>query len=99
MRGREARLSLQARTDLQEIWLFIARGSEIAADRFVDRILQTCQRLARTPRIGRPREELAAGLRSHAFEKYLIFYRIATSGIEVARVLSGYRDIDTVFGL
>lgn len=99
MRGRQARLSLQAHTDLQEIWLFIAQDSEVAADRFIDRILQTCQRLARTPRIGRPREELATGLRSHPFDKYLIFYRIGKSGIEVARVLSGFRDIDTLFGL
>ena len=99
MRGREARLSLQAHTDLQEIWLFIAQDSELAADRFVDRILQTCERLARTPRIGRPRGELATGLRSHALERYLIFYRIAKAGIEVVRVLSGYRDIDRLFGL
>jgi toxin ParE1/3/4 len=99
MRRSEARLSLQAHTDLQDIWLFIAQDNDVAADRFIDRILQTCQRLARTPRIGRPREELAIGLRSHAFEKYLIFYRIAKSGIEVARVLSGYRDIDSLFGL
>ncbi|HEV3026169.1 MAG TPA: type II toxin-antitoxin system RelE/ParE family toxin, partial [Planctomycetota bacterium] len=89
---KEARLSVQARADLEEIWLFIAEDSPDAADRFIDRILGTCQRLAHSPRIGRSREDLASGIRSFRVDKYIIFYRAAKSGIEVARVLSGYRD-------
>lgn len=99
MRGREVRLSFQARSDLEQIWLFIAQDSGIEADRFIDRILQSCQRLARTPRMGRSRQELAVGLLSFPIRNYVIFYRIAKSGIEVARILSGYRDIDALFGL
>jgi toxin ParE1/3/4 len=95
----EARLSIQARTDLEEIWVYIAEDSPTEADRFIDRILVTCQKLARSPRIGRSREELASGIRSFPVDKYIIFCRAAKSGIEVARVLSGYRDIGTLFGL
>src|SRR5947207_11396409 len=95
----EARLSTQALADLEEIWLYIAQDSAAAADHFIERILQTCQKLARMPRVGRSREDLAPDLRSLPFEKYIIFYRIAKSRIEIARVLSGYRDFDAAFGL
>jgi toxin ParE1/3/4 len=94
---KQARLSERAQADLIDIWLDIAQDDSDAADRLVDRILGTCQRLARTPRIGRARENLGPGLRSLSFERYLIFYRVVKSGIEVARVLSGYRDIDALF--
>jgi len=96
---KEARLSVQARTDLEEIWVYIAEDSPAAADRIIDRILVTCQKLARSPRIGRSRADLASGIRCFPVDKYIIFYRMAKSGIEVARVLSGYRDIDMLFGL
>ncbi|HLF94068.1 MAG TPA: type II toxin-antitoxin system RelE/ParE family toxin [Planctomycetota bacterium] len=94
---KDTRLSARAQADLEEIWVYIGQDSPAAADRFVERILQTCRTLARTPRIGRPREDLAPGLRSLPYEKYVIFYRIAKSGVEVARVLSGYRDIEVLF--
>jgi toxin ParE1/3/4 len=96
---KQARLSVHAQADLEEIWLYIAQDSPVAADRFVDRILQTCQKLMQAPRVGRSRDDLASGLRSLPFEKYIIFYRLAPSGIEVARVLSGYRDLDVLFDL
>ena len=92
-----ARLSALAQADLEGIWLYIAQDNPTAADRFVDRIQQTCQKLAQAPRIGRSREDLASGLRSLPLDKYIIFYRPAKSGVEVARVLSGYRDFDVLF--
>jgi toxin ParE1/3/4 len=54
--------------------------------------------LARTPRMGRVRDELAPGLRSFPIGDYLIFYRNVPKGIAVVRVLSGYRDIESLFG-
>ncbi len=90
-------LSARARTDLEEIWVYIAQDNPGSADRFVDRILQACRKLAQAPRIGRPRDELASGLRSLPFEKYVIFYRVAASGVEIVRILSGYRDIEVLF--
>jgi toxin ParE1/3/4 len=47
--------------------------------------------------MGRPRDELASGLRSFPVGTYIVFYRRAKVGIEVARILSGYRDIDALF--
>jgi toxin ParE1/3/4 len=48
-----------AEDDLVEIWLFIAKDSPNAADRFLDLLDQKCQLLAESPEIGRRRPELA----------------------------------------
>jgi toxin ParE1/3/4 len=47
--------------------------------------------------MGRRREELAPGLRSFAMGLYLIFYMPMTNGVDIVRVLHGFRDIETVF--
>ena len=86
-----------AEADLIEIWAFIAQDNVEAADQLLDRICDTCQTLARSPRIGRDRSDLARGVRSFPVGTYLIFYRKARRGIEVARVLSGFRDLPPLF--
>lgn len=96
---KEPRLSGRARADLHEIWLYIASDTPEAADRFIQRLLATCRKLASSPSIGRAREELARGIRSFPVGSHVIFYRVSKSGIEVVRVLSGYRDIEALFGL
>ncbi|MCH8218950.1 MAG: type II toxin-antitoxin system RelE/ParE family toxin [Planctomycetes bacterium] len=37
------------------------------------------------------------GIRSLPVKRYLVFYRVASDTLEIARVLSGYRDIETLF--
>ena len=86
-----------AELDLLEIWAYIAEDSAGAADRFLDLLDQKCHTLAEAPGIGRSREDLAPDLRSFPVERYIIFYRPMDGGIEIARVLSAYRDIARVF--
>jgi toxin ParE1/3/4 len=93
----KARLSRLAEQDLLEIWNYIARDNPDAADRFVDLLVQKCEFLADSPEIGRRREELSPRLRSFPVGRYIIFYRIAEKGIEVARILSAYRDLGQFF--
>ena len=87
-------LTGQARLDLVEIGLYIARSSPQAADRWLALIDQKCQNIAHAPSIGRKRDNLAPRLRSFPVGDYLIFYRPAKSGIEVIRILHGARDVD-----
>lgn len=47
--------------------------------------------------MGRDRQELATTLRSFPTGNYVIFYYPVETGIEVARVLYGARDIRQVF--
>ena len=47
--------------------------------------------------MGRRRDELAPGLQSFPVDRFLIFYIELENGIEVARVISGYQDIESLF--
>ena len=71
--------------------------SRINADRFMRRFEQRFKSLAEQPMMGRSRDDLRSGLRSHPFESYLIFYKPLGDGIEVIRVLHAARDVDAMF--
>jgi toxin ParE1/3/4 len=87
-----------ASADIFEIWDYIADDSLVAADRWVDRLDEQFGLLATQPLMGRARDELAPGVRSFPFGRYVIFYVPLDDGIDVVRVLHGARDIDVVFG-
>lgn len=90
-------LSPSARWDLKEINNYLAQRNPQAARNIKEKIKQQCQRLADFPGMGRNRQQLEPGLRSFPVEDYLIFYRQIEGGIEVARVVSGYRDLEALF--
>ena len=93
----QLRISPRASLDLIEIWSYIADDSVANADAFIDKIYETMQLLARQPGSGRHREELVPGIQSFPFGRYIIFYRVAASAIEIVRVLHGARDIENIF--
>jgi toxin ParE1/3/4 len=86
-------LSRSAETDLIEIWVYVAEDSVEAADRLIAKIQRQGQVLADAPGTGRRRDDVLPGIRSFPVGRYVLFYREADEGIEVARVLSGYRDL------
>jgi toxin ParE1/3/4 len=55
-----------------------------------------CCRLGSQPS-GCRREELAPGMRSFPFGRYVIFYHVVTNAIEIVRVLLGGRDTESIF--
>ena len=87
-----------AETDLLEIWSFIAEDSPDNADRFLDLLAQKAELLSDNPRLGRARPELATGLRSFPVQRYVLYYRSSREGIELVRVLSAYRDAESLLG-
>jgi toxin ParE1/3/4 len=94
---KQYRISDAARTDLDEIWFYIAQDNMDAADKFIHAIVSRFPRLAAMPQLGRQREELSPRLRSFPVGRYVIFYRPMENGIEVARVLHGARDFPPLF--
>jgi toxin ParE1/3/4 len=90
-------ISPRASSDLIEIWSYIADDSVSNADAFVDNLYETMQLLASKPGSGRHREELAPGMQSFPFGRYIIFYRAVSGAIEIVRVLHGARDIQSIF--
>lgn len=87
----------EAENDLEEIWWFIAQDSPDNADRFLDRIQESCLALSDFPKMGVSREELKTDLRSQPVGNYLIFYFPLEDGIDIVRVLHGSRDIERLF--
>jgi toxin ParE1/3/4 len=88
----------QAEVDVLDIWGFIADDSTREADRWVDQLDEKLQLWATQPLIGRARDELAPGLRSMPFGRYVVFFAPVVDGIDVVRVLHGSRDMDQEFG-
>jgi toxin ParE1/3/4 len=90
-------LTGQAKKDLEEINHFIAEDDPQAANRFLDAFERKCQMLAQFPEMGRRWDDINPPLRSFPLGKYLIFYRLIEEGVEIVRVLSGYRDFEAIF--
>jgi toxin ParE1/3/4 len=89
--------SAQAELDLLEIWLYISEDSPVSADRFLDKINNTAQRLAEFNDMGVERPELVDNLLSFPLDRYVIYYRKTDDGIELVRVLNSSRDIYSLF--
>lgn len=83
-----------ARSDLVEIWSFIADDNQVAADRFLNTLETKLKTLSTQPQMGRTRPELMAGLRSFPVASYVVFYLPMSDGIDIVRVLHSARDID-----
>jgi toxin ParE1/3/4 len=90
-------LSPQAAQDLADINDYLFASNPDSADAFLTTITEKFELLAKFPNLGWRRDELALGLRSFPFQVYLIFYRTVDSGVEIARVISGYHDLDALF--
>ena len=91
------RVSDAARSDLDEIWFYIAQDDSDAADKFIRAIVSRFPKLAAMPQLGRQREELLPRLRSFPVGRYIIFYRPMKNRIEIVRVLHGARDLPPLF--
>ena len=89
----------QAEADILEIWAYISEGSPAEADNWIDKLDEKLALWATQPMMGRARDELAEGVRSFAFGRYVVFYQPLSDGIDVVRVLHGRRDIDANFAL
>lgn len=87
-------LSPLAEQDIDEIVLYIAEENKNAALRLLDSIYAAMDKLAENPMMGHKRKDLTdLPVRFWPVKwHYLIIYKDCQP-IEVARVLSGYRDI------
>ena len=88
------RLDAAAENDLAEIYDYIARDSCAAADRVIDSFREKFKLLPERPLLGELRTEIAPDLRSFVAGNYVVFYRPAKTGVEIARILHAARDVD-----
>jgi antitoxin ParD1/3/4/toxin ParE1/3/4 len=89
-------LSVDADLDLNEIWEYIAADNIDAADRWVAKLFDAFDALARTPDVGHKRKDLSDyPVLFWPVGSYLIIYRAEHRPIEIVAVTQGSRDIPT----
>lgn len=90
--------SPKSRQDLLAIGDYIARDSRSNARRFVEKLINHCERIGRAPLGYASREDLAAGLRMSVLDRYVIFFRVIDHAVRIERVIHGARNLGRVFG-
>jgi toxin ParE1/3/4 len=95
------RVSADAESDLNNIWLFISEksASVAIADRLTDAITEQLYLLASRPYLGRDRStEFGIQSRSFAVGEYVIVYCVVELDVLILRVVHGRRDLESIFG-
>ncbi|NJL10849.1 MAG: type II toxin-antitoxin system RelE/ParE family toxin [Calothrix sp. SM1_7_51] len=87
----------EAIQDLDEICEYIARTNPKAASNLFDEIRKKCKLVAGFPNMGKNYGKLASNLRGFVMDDYIVFYYPQPNGINVTRVVSGCRDLESLF--
>lgn len=90
-------ISPQAEQDMEAIGDYIAQDNPVRAVSFTEELYQQCLLIAETPVIYRERPELGQSIRSCAYGRYLIVFRVLDTEVRIERLLHGSRDITTLF--
>lgn len=92
-------ISLPASRDLQAIIDYFAVENENvdAGERILQTFNQKCQQLISFPNIGKKYDHLCPGLRGLRLDGYIIFYQNVDDGIKIVRVVSGRRNLGSLF--
>ena len=70
-----------------------------SSDRFLQGVTAKIAWLTQFLSMGRRRDDLAPGIRSLNYEKYLIFYRMNDEAVDILRVVQGSRNLEQLFNL
>ena len=99
MRRLEVAFRPEAIADLQDIYRYIAEISQshVTAERFTERIMARALRIGDAPYGGRPRDDLAPGLRTVPFEtSAVIAYRVGAA-VDIVNIFYGGRDYEALY--
>ena len=87
------RISRQADADLDEIWRYTAdTWSPAQAEWYYDQLLESFDRLAAFPRMGRAYTCATPPVRIHPVRQHLVIYTEDAEGITILRILGGAQD-------
>ena len=90
-------ISQLAIKDLEEIIDYFSEHNIEAGEKFLSEFEKKCKYLVDFPSIGRGYDDIKPSLRGLPLASYIIFYRSINDGIEIVRVISGYRDLESLF--
>ncbi len=87
----------EASHDLDEIGdYFLARNVE-AGDRWFQAFNQRCHQLVSFPEMGRSYSHIRLYLRGLSLKEFIILYRFKDDVVEIMRIVSGRRDLESLF--
>ncbi len=90
-------INILASRDLDEIANYFTEANLEAGERFFRDFNRKCQQLVAFPSSGKSYAPVRADLRGLPLESYIIFYRVLDDGIEILRVVSGRRNLRSLF--
>ena len=90
-------ISPNASQDLDEIFDYFASRNVDAGERFVIAFEKKCENLLQFPNMGRSYKDIEPSLRGIPLDNYIILYRLIDNGVEIVRVVSGYRNLEYLF--
>ncbi len=90
-------INILASQKLNEIAERFAETNLDAGERFFGEFNQKCEQLVAFPNSGKSYTAIRPGLRGIPLEGYIIFYRVLNDGIEILRVVSGRRNLPSLF--
>ncbi|MDJ0555503.1 MAG: type II toxin-antitoxin system RelE/ParE family toxin [Microcoleaceae cyanobacterium MO_207.B10] len=83
--------------DINEICDALAKNNPRSASNLFDAIRQKCKLFANFPFMGKSYSQIRPNLRGFLVKDYIIFYYPHNEGIIIVRIISGYRNLDTLF--
>lgn len=90
--------SLTAESDLGAIEEFIAKDSVLHAVDFIDRLVESVEKLATFPHVGRIVPEFDdEKIRELIFRNYRVVYLVEGDTVQIVRVVHGARDLGRLF--
>jgi toxin ParE1/3/4 len=83
-----------AENDLEEIWLYTLQEWGVEqADKYIQALLSRFIWLSENPLIGKPRPDIKPGYYSFPEGRHVIFYTLASYGIDVIGILHQSMDV------
>jgi toxin ParE1/3/4 len=90
-------ISQTASKDLAEIIDYLANINIEIGERFIQEFEKKCQNIVNFPNMGRSYEDIAPFLRGIPIDGHIILYQVIDEEITIVRVVSGKRDLKSLF--
>jgi toxin ParE1/3/4 len=90
-------ISDEAIEDLDRISEYFLQNNLEAGEQFIQSFNAKCLQLIRFPKMGRSYNQIRSNVRGVLLRGFIIFYQTETVDIEILRVVSGRRDLNSIF--
>lgn len=88
----EFRLSPKARNDMEAVWLYtLSQWGQEQTKKYLDDLAAAFNLITASPKLGKLCDNIRKGYRKYPTLRHVIYYREASYGIEIIRVLHDHQ--------